>query len=181
LGIFYRIGDNLKESPASAFGWNHNRYYVTFFEWDSEIKKNVSTTSYFERFNEAKNFIAGLLLKKWLYWNNQNVLPVLSGSLNNTTEMKRGTRKMDLQVKESVEAINSELAVALSYEDKFSKFNALGEVANLTSSNVNIPSFLKDRILKRIDDEQKKMAYCEFYPAEQEVMDEDARHLVLAK
>ena len=85
---------------------------------------------------------------------------------------------MDLQIRENVEAINSELANALSFEDKFSKFTALGDVANLTASNQVIPEGLKLRILNRISGEQQQIAYCDFYSysVEQESVDDDLRH-----
>ena len=86
---------------------------------------------------------------------------------------------MDLKINECVEAINSELARALSFEDKFAKFISLGEVANLTNSNKDVPSVIKARILKRIKEEQEKIAYCDIdyvYPNKQEDLDEDLRH-----
>ena len=87
---------------------------------------------------------------------------------------------MDLQINEEVQAINSELARALSFDDKFAKFTALGDVAVLTNSNQLIPAILKVRILKRIEEEQQQIAYCCYeYPSEQEDIDEDLRHEML--
>ena len=82
--------------------------------------------------------------------------------------MKGDIRKMDLQ------AINLEINRALSFEDKFSRFTALSDVAVLTSSSADIPEVIKDRVLKRIEKEQQKFAYD--YPIEQESLDEDLRH-----
>ncbi|MHA1383245.1 MAG: hypothetical protein ACTSR3_05770 [Candidatus Helarchaeota archaeon] len=53
--------------------------------------------------------------------------------------------------------IKTELEKALSFEDEWSKFKALGEVAELTKS-CDLPQGIKERILKRIDEHQLSIA-----------------------
>jgi hypothetical protein len=174
--IFFEIRNEKKETPA--YPLSSESWYIQYWEWNANIKCNESKTAYFKYYADAKNFVYELLLKKWLYWNNQDILPrAVRRGLNDDGKCKEEQRKMDLNACEEVENINSELANALSFEDKFSKFTALGEVANLTQSSNNIPLALRERILKRIDEEQKKISYCEFYPIEAEDMDEDLIHI----
>lgn len=59
-------------------------------------------------------------------------------------------------VKDELEIINQDFKNALLFEDKFSRFNALNNVAKETSSS-DIPNFLKARILNSINEQQQSI------------------------
>ena len=63
---------------------------------------------------------------------------------------------MDTQ--QEIIRISDDFNKIISFEDRFSKFKALGELSKETSSNQVIPKFFKYRILKQIEEHQQNIA-----------------------
>jgi hypothetical protein len=57
-----------------------------------------------------------------------------------------------------LKAINLEIERSLSFEDSWSKFISLKDLAQTTESNQNLPSAIKERVLKRIGNLQMNIA-----------------------